>query len=296
MSAGTRIAPPFWRPVSTRYTRAPRNARDGAHVRARARTCLTPEPWASITVIPQWHRQEKFVKRRIAAVVVLATTALGAQAGDFTGQAALGYLETEGNAHSKSLNAKSDLIYTQDPWKNDLTLAAINTSGSTPAERYDAADKLDYGFTPRDYAFGELEWEKDLTGATRQRTAESAGYGRHVLTGPTHILDLEVGAGLRQEELNVTREHQNEAIARVGGKYQWNITDVTHLIWAVKSELGHDNTYTESATELHMPVAGALSAVLSYTVRANSHVEPGVHHTDTATSAALAYTFGKPPG
>src|SRR3546814_6841247 len=50
-----------------------------------------------------------------------------------------------------------------------------------------ANEQLDYNFTTRDYAFVAVEWNKDLFAAIRERTSETAGYGRHVLIGPTHF-------------------------------------------------------------------------------------------------------------
>jgi putative salt-induced outer membrane protein len=229
----------------------------------------------------------------LIAVPVSLLACASAFAGEFSGEAAFGFLETEGNAHSKSLNGKADVVWTQSPWRDTLSLAAVNSSGGdVGAELYSVGDKLDYDFTPRDYFFGEAVFEKDLTGAVRQRTTETAGYGRHVLIGPTHFLDLEIGAGLRQETENVTFEHKSDPIARLSGKYQWKISDQTSFIQTAKTETGQDNTFTEAVSELHMPVAGALSAVLSYTLRNNSTVPAGVHHTDTSASAALAYKFG----
>jgi putative salt-induced outer membrane protein len=225
---------------------------------------------------------------------LLALVSLSASAGDVQGEAALGFLATDGNTHSKSLNAKLDLAYTELPWHDTLQASAINASGSaaSDAERYLVGNKLARDFTPRDYVFLALEFEKDLVGATRMRTSETLGYGRHVLTGPKHLLDLEIGAGVRQTEANVTRDKHSDPIARGTAKYQWKISDTSSLVESAKTETGADNTFAESITELRMPVAGDLSAVLSYTVRFNSAVPPGVHHTDTAASAALAYSFG----
>src|SRR3546814_4936267 len=106
--------------------------------------------------------------------------------------------------------------------------------------------QLDYNITTRDYAFVAVEWKKDLLAAIRGRTSETAGYGRHVLIGPTHILDLEVGVGARQQETSdIPRERENEFIERGAAKYRWAITQTTSFTEALKVESGPSNTYTE---------------------------------------------------
>src|SRR3546814_12422051 len=70
-------------------------------------------------------------------------------------------------------------------------------------------------------AFVAVEWNKDLFAAIRERTSETAGYGRHVLIGPTHFLDLEVGVGARQQETSdIPRERETEFIERGAAKYR----------------------------------------------------------------------------
>ena len=61
---------------------------------------------------------------------------------------------------------------------------------------------------------------EDLFGPVGQRTVESVGYGRHILTGPVHVLDADIGVGARQSTANVTDERSNDAIARLGAKFE----------------------------------------------------------------------------
>src|SRR5438128_547529 len=90
-------------------------------------------------------------------------------AGDWSGQAALGYLATSGNSSARSLNAKAAVDYKTGRWKNAFVASAISSAdkGASTAERYAAGDKVDYGFTERDYVFADLEFEKDLFGGIR---------------------------------------------------------------------------------------------------------------------------------
>lgn len=227
----------------------------------------------------------------ILAVLLLSPALARA---DWKGEAGVGFLTTSGNSESESLNGKFLLDWTQGRWKNSFTGTAINQGdedGRT-AERYTVGDKLDWHLDPRDYLFGAVDWEKDLFGGFRERTAETAGYGRHILTGPVHLLDAEIGAGVRQTEEQDTGDKESEAIGRIGGKYQWKIADHSALAQSVKVEYGKSNTFTESISELKLSIVGNLFASLSFTLRNNSDVPPDTKKTDTFTAVNLSYAFG----
>src|SRR3546814_7535977 len=104
----------------------------------------------------------------------------------------------------------------------------------------------------------------------------------HVLIGPTHFLDLEVGVGARQQETSdIPRERENEFIERGAAKYRWAITQTTSFTEALKVESGPSNTYTESVTALKLQIVGSLFANLSYTIKNNTQSAPDTKKTDT---------------
>lgn len=218
-----------------------------------------------------------------------------ASAQSWSGDLAAGFLATSGNSQTRSLNGKLALVYDRDVWQNSFAASALGSSDNdtTTAERYTVGDKLDYNFSEHDYWFGTVEWEKDLFGGIRERTSETVGYGRNVLTGPVHLLDLEIGAGARQTEANVTGQRESEVIGRLAGKYAWTLSETSAFVQTLKVESGDSNTFTESVSELKLAIVGNLHAMLSYTVRNNSDVPAGTDKTDTFTAVNLSYSFGK---
>jgi putative salt-induced outer membrane protein len=219
----------------------------------------------------------------------------------WSGEASAGVIATTGNTESKSLNAKGEVIYNSERWRNTLNGQALNTSTTDPvtdveartAERYLLGNKTDFNFTDRDYAFLALEGEKDLYGATRERTSETVGYGRKILTGPAHTLEAEIGGGVRQTEEQVTEETNSDAIGRGRVAYKWAFSETSHFAQTVKVESGKSNTFTESVSELRVSLVGKLFALASYTLRNNSDVADGVKKTDTITTINLGWSFGK---
>lgn len=230
--------------------------------------------------------------RRTAFAALMIAPALAHS--EWKGEAGAGLLTTSGNSETESFNGKFMLDWKQDEWKNSFTATAINNGDEDgrSAERYTVGDKLDWHFSERDYLFGAVDWEKDLFGGFRERTAETAGYGRHLLTGPIHTLDAEIGAGWRQTKEQDTNDKESEAIGRAGGKYQWKISDTSAFAQSVKVEYGASNTFSEAVSELKMTVVGNLFAAISFTARNNSDVPPDTKKTDTFTAVSLSYAFG----
>jgi putative salt-induced outer membrane protein len=221
---------------------------------------------------------------------------LAPPSGQWSGEVGAGFLSTDGNSQSRSVNGKALVDYKRERWKNSFQASAVNTSATTgtSAERYQASDKVDYLFYEKNYAFVLGEYEKDLFGGTRERVSTAAGLGRHFLAGPRHVLDAEAGFGARRTEANTaTRDKVDEAITRVSGKYEWKFTEKNSFSEAVKSETGETNTFTESVTQLKLAIVGNLSSTVSYTVRNNTNVPPEREKTDTETAVNLVYDFGK---
>jgi putative salt-induced outer membrane protein len=215
------------------------------------------------------------------------------------GEFSLGQQSTTGNTQTRSVNSKLSVVYKNDPWKNAFEAAWLEASdhGKASAFKYNVGDKLNRDLSRRNFVFGQVEYDMDHFGPFRERLSETAGYGYHVLPGPVHILDLDVGVGARQQTTNQTplapRTRSNDFIGRFDGKYEWKITEKSSFVETVKYEPGRHNVYEESVTELKMPVFGSLSAVLSYTVKHNSTAPPPTKNTDTATAISLAYSFGE---
>lgn len=214
---------------------------------------------------------------------------------EWKAEAGAGLLITSGNSETQSLNGKFSLEALSERWKNRFSASGLNNGDEegTTAERYTVGDQLDYNFDPRNYAFAAVDWEKDRFGGFRERTSETLGYGRHILTGPVHVLDAEVGAGARQTEVQDTGEQQDEFIGRLGGKYQWKISDTSQFLQSLKVESGQENTFTEAVSELKLSIIGNLFLSLSFTARNNSDVPPDTQRTDTFTAISVSYAFSK---
>lgn len=214
------------------------------------------------------------------------------------GEASAGVLTTSGNSETRTANGKFTLDYQRADWRNALLLQALLAAddGQTTGERYLLTNKVDYTFFEQNYFFAALDFEKDLFGGIRQRTSQTLGLGRHLLTGPAHRLDVELGAGARQQQEQDSLDKDRDLIGRFGLDYQYRINDNSGVRQTVKVESGEANTFTQSVTELKLYVIGNLFTSIMLTVQNNSSVDPGIKHTDSTTALNFSYAFGNKPG
>lgn len=235
------------------------------------------------------------------AMIGPALLPMPVMAAPWSGDAALGYLATTGNAESSSANARFGLIYSGQRWKNTVGATAVHaiSDEGTSAEHYSVTEQLDFNFTPLHYSFGVLDWNKDIYAAVRERFSQTVGYGYHALSGPVHRLDLELGGGARQSLINERpRTREKDLIARGALKYEWMFSPTSSFRQALKVESGDANTYSESVSTLKLSVIGNVYANVSYTIKNNSKAAEDTRKTDSELAVTLSYEFGKvpPPG
>lgn len=245
--------------------------------------------------------------KRLGSLLLIVAAMLNPSTGlaesPWGGKIAVGAIAASGNSESSTFNFEFGLSYDKDIWHNALKASALqarseteddagNTEKRTTSERYVVGLRSAVDFTENDYLFVQLDFEKDLFGGVRERTAQTIGYGRRVLNGEAHKLDLELGAGARQllaQEEDAQRE--SEVVGRAGLVYAWQISDTSRFGQTITTEYGDTNTYTESVSELRLSVIGGVYANLAFTVKHNSDVPVDTERTDTISSVSLSYEY-----
>lgn len=213
-------------------------------------------------------------------------------AAGLSGKAALGVLATSGNSETTNANLALELLYDRERWHHIARLAAAgaDSDGQTTAERYKAGYKAKYDFSPNNYLFGLLNYEKDKFSGYDRQISETIGYGRRVLDSERHVLNLEVGAGFKQSDLR-NGESENGAIVRLATDYLWQFSPTARFTQDIGIEQGSGNTYLESISAVNATLIEQLGLVLSYTIKTNSDVPAGSEKTDTFTAISLEYGF-----
>ena len=232
----------------------------------------------------------------IALLVALAAPSLAEEAEEETGPLAgnikFGFLATSGNTETKTMNTGAEATYTLERWIHTAKGAAIYAEDNevTTAEAYEASWRTDWALTDRDSVFGRLNWRKDRFGPFDVQFSQTLGYGRKILTGRTHILNADVGAGARQSE-DQLGVNNDEFIVTGGLDYTWKFSETAQFRQTLDVEVGEDNTFSEAVSSVSTTLIGAFRLVASYTLRHNTDAPPGTDKRDTRTAVSLEYNF-----
>ena len=230
--------------------------------------------------------------------------------GPWEGQLAAGVVATSGNSESRSQNLEYTLVYDQadDDWRFKSTGLALQVAteieieqldGSTrsetrtTAENYRVDLRAERRIDEANYLFGTVDFRKDLFGAVRTSTSQTLGYGRRLIAREDTALDLEIGAGARQQELQEDGAENQEAIGELGLNFLTQFGDRLQLGQRINVKSGADNTVSEGQTRLRLAIIGALWAQLGFDVRHSAEVGAGEEATDTATSLSLLWEFAE---
>lgn len=210
----------------------------------------------------------------------------------WSGALSLGYLSTSGNTDTTTAKTAFEVAYELNKWKHTLTGGgnSAEDTGVTTAESYQLGWKTDYSFSEKDYVFGLINWNKDRFSGVVEQLSESVGYGRRVIETPSHVLNLEIGAGYRDADLS-DGTSESGGIVRGGLDYTWIFSETSGFDQKLNIETGSDNTYIESISALRAKLVGDFALVLSYTIRQNSDVPVGNVKTDKLSALSIEYAF-----
>jgi putative salt-induced outer membrane protein len=209
------------------------------------------------------------------------------------GEVTLGYLATKGNTDTESANSTFSLLWTLTHWSHNFDLAANSAAtdevrtAEAYAAKYKAKRQIDDG---KSYLFTALDWRHDRFSAYEQELSESAGYGRRLFARGNSTLNGELGAGARQAT-PIGLAEEDEAILRAALDYELKFTETTGFKQSLVIESGSSNTSTEAISALRAQLVGKIGLVISFRIKTNTQVPPGVVATDRFTSIALAYAF-----
>lgn len=211
------------------------------------------------------------------------------------GDIAVGVVNTSGNTSTRSVNARGAIEYRRKRWGNRFSALAFSGTreGQTTDERYSAANKTDFQFDARNYGYTNLAYDNDRFAGIAERYAVTVGYGRHLLTGPTHTLDFETGVGANRTR-NQDDIYDTAAIVTLGGKYVWAISANAEFSQTLRTEAGVTNVYVNPISALKLTIVGNLFATFNHEIRYNSEVPDDTRHVDQISTINLGYSFGTP--
>jgi len=238
------------------------------------------------------------MSRKYLLALFLVPFSASAAESSFTGEAELGWVTTTGNSKTQSIAAKAKAEKTVGDWRHDAKFEALNTSGEDSneqffrsAERYLFGYKLAYEFSERDYAFGELNHERERFSGYKYRTNGLLGYGRELMKTDTLKLNGEVSVGARKSSFEERSGTETEKVVKLLGNLGWAISETATFNEELSFDIGDDSTISKSISSLSVKINSDLAMKLSYTYRNTSKVPAGNEKTDTETVMTLVYSY-----
>jgi len=237
-------------------------------------------------------RPHRLVTPLLATLLWLPILSAAAQAEGWKSDLELGFVRTDGNSRTQSLNTKGKTVHESDDWRFTGTGSAINTNdrGKTTAEKYAVSGKEDYKFSEATYLFGLIGYEKERFSGYLYRLSESVGLGHKLIDEEALKLELEAGGGARQS-LQDSRKREREAIVRGAANLRWIISDSAEFSENLSAEGGKSGTVSKSVTALKNRISGNLSSQIGFTVKHNSKVPVGSKKSDAETAITLVFGF-----
>jgi putative salt-induced outer membrane protein len=207
----------------------------------------------------------------------------------------LGFVNTGGNSRVRTLNVAEQFVVQPARWKFTQSFSIVDAyaSGVETANNLKAGVRADYAAVSRFRVYGLVSYYRDRFAGVARRFEEAAGLAYGVLTGPTHLLDLEAGAG-RTQQAGSSGPIQQYWISRVAVRYRLNFTPLAYAEQKLEllsdlQDLPNELLNTESA--LVAPLSKNVALKLGYTVRFSNRPQPTFKKTDTMLSAGLQLQF-----
>ncbi len=210
-------------------------------------------------------------------------------------QVDLSYVSTAGNTSVRTLNLAEQVVVQPGGWIFTQTLAITNgtTAGVETANNLKAGLRADrtVGAGFRVYGLGTF-YRNRFAGIARQ-FEEAVGLAYGVLAGPTHVLDVELGAG-RNQLTGLNDSTAQYWTGRVAARYRFTFATSAYAEQKVEliSDLQSlDNELLNTETSLAAPLSTHVALKLGYTIRFASRPQPTFKKTDTVLSAGLQLQF-----
>ena len=212
---------------------------------------------------------------------------------NFSGSAELGYTKLTGNTNTQTLLAKARLTWLTG--RNTHTFRAetrsVQDNDDTTSERYLVGARERYELENNNYLFGFARWERDRFSGYDSQLTTIAGYGRQLLTGPTHTLSAEVGPGYRHDAY-AAGGSDDLTLAYSALDYTYHFSDDISFDQELSAEATHISVTTRSLSTITSQLNSHLALRVSYDVRSNTHPPPDAEaRTDTTTSVSLLYSW-----
>lgn len=273
--------------------------------------------------------------KQLLAAALLAALPFAAIAADppppppegWSGSGEAGLAIASGNTKSQNLNAKLDIKFNDEQWKDDFYLLALRNkanvttatidSSTTPAtvknittyeltaNRYEAGASAGYKLDDRSYIVGAARYEHDNFSPYTYQYIASIGYGYQFLKNAVDELSAEAGVGYKVIQpksyillpvdpktpaVLFKPDSDGNAVFRGKVDFKHNFNANTAFIDTFVVEAGSGNTFFQNDAGIAVKMSDKLALKAAWQVRHNTDVVVG-KNTDQLLTTNLVYSF-----
>jgi len=236
------------------------------------------------------NRLRVFARPALAACLLLAALPAAAQ---WTGKGEAGLAIADGNANTKTANARVTIGRKVEAWEHGLGLAwlYVRNDGITSAKRWESFAKTQYNFGGgRTFWFGGLRYEQDRFSGFDHQGVVDSGLGHKFVDSEATKLSGRLGVGYKfWETLDTPRDKDNSIAGTAGLDFSHQFNTSTSVFNKFGAEVTSGNNFLQNEAGLVVKMSDRIALALGYTVRYNSDPPAGFRKTDTLTTVNLVY-------
>jgi len=216
-------------------------------------------------------------------------------------RAEAGAIMARGNSHTDAFNAKFDVSWNRNSWKQSLGASAVYASDATgtTGQRWDVRSQTDYQFHQRGFSFASARYEQDRFSGFEYQAAYSSGLGWRFYDQPDTRLSAQIGLGYRQlrarpelaeDGITLLQSARDEdLVEQAKAEFERALNDNTRLLNQFLAETGSDNTFMRNDFSVQVKIVSSLALAVGYSVRYNTKPPEGFATTDTLSTLNLVY-------
>lgn len=207
----------------------------------------------------------------------------------------LGFVSASGNTSLRTLSLAEQFVLQPAQWKFTQTFSMVSgrTAGVETANDIRAGLRADYAFNPHFRSYGTLLYERNRFAGIARRFEEQVGLSYGALVGPTHILDLEAGAG-RNQQTNTAAPVTDFWLGRAAAHYRFTFranSYVDEKMEVLQSLQQSGARRINSELAVVAPLSTRIAVRLGHSLHFVNQPPPGFKKTDQIVSSGLQIIF-----
>lgn len=225
-------------------------------------------------------------------VILMAPSAYAQEENGVSTEIEFGAIFTTGNAEDESVNFKGTVDWVRDRWDYMFSVDAFRSSrqDTLSAQRLYYVASAGYDLSEVSFVETRLAHEDDRFSGYDSQTDLTVSYGRELLTNRDDMgFSYTAGIGARQSKSPAG--DFDEAIVRIAGNYDWNISDTAVFNQTIAADSGDETSIFRAESSIETKILDNLSLRFAFTLKHQTEVPIGREKTDTATTVTLVMNF-----